>query len=76
MGVARRLSLAARIGAALSALTRLEGVTAERAEGVRWALDRHAAGGDLADMLHIVAAYGADGFATFDRRLAAAAQNE
>lgn len=62
-----------RVNAALAALLRLEGVTVERAAGVTWALVRHAAGADLADMLHLVAATGADGFATFDRGVSAGA---
>ncbi|WP_310498032.1 type II toxin-antitoxin system VapC family toxin [Sandarakinorhabdus sp.] len=58
------------INTALAALLRLERVTVAAATGAAWALERHAAGADLADMLHLVAATGADGFATFDRRIA------
>ena len=44
--------------------------------GVRWAIDRYAAGADLADMMHVVAASSSDGFATFDRGLAKAAGSD
>lgn len=37
-----------------------------------WALDRHLAGADWADMLHLLAARGRTSFATFDRKLAKA----
>jgi predicted nucleic-acid-binding protein len=36
---------------------------------VRWAIGRFAEGADFADMMHIVSAQGATGFATFDRRV-------
>ena len=39
-------------------------------ERIGWALDRFAAGADLADMVHIVSAEGASSFVTFDRRIA------
>ncbi len=61
------------INVALAALVRLEGIKIAAAAGIDWALARHAAGADLADMLHLVAATGTDAFATFDRRIAAAA---
>jgi len=38
--------------------------------GVEWAIDRLAAGADLADMIHLISARPAERFATFDRRLA------
>ncbi len=38
--------------------------------GVRWALDRYRAGADFADMIHLIDAHDADGFATFDAGLA------
>ncbi|MHC9420341.1 PIN domain-containing protein [Sphingomonas citri] len=52
-----------------AALIALEHVTVEHEQGVRWALTRHAAGGDLPDMLHLVASVSARAFVTFDRRL-------
>ncbi|MBY9063697.1 PIN domain-containing protein [Sphingomonas yunnanensis] len=60
----------AGLNAALATLISLEHVSVEQEVGVRWALARHAAGGDLPDMLHLVAAIGARAFITFDRRLA------
>lgn len=39
-------------------------------ERIGWALDRLAAGADLADMVHLISAEGASSFATFDRRIA------
>lgn len=48
-------------------------LVAEAADQLPWALDRYAEGGDLADLLHLVAARGADAFVTFDRAIAAAA---
>jgi predicted nucleic-acid-binding protein len=40
---------------------------------ISWAVERFAAGADLADMLHLVGARGTDAFATFDRGVAVAA---
>nr|WP_132882899.1 type II toxin-antitoxin system VapC family toxin [Sphingomonas sp. JUb134] len=48
-------------------------LTAEAVDQLPWALERYAAGGDLADMLHLVAARGADAFVTFDRAIAKSA---
>lgn len=56
--------------------TGLRGVIATRSvrvgdiDGIEWALDRHAEGADLSDMLLIVAARGCAAFATFDRAIA------
>lgn len=61
-----------RIAAALEALVDLPAANCAVA-GVPWALARMRAGADLADMVHILTAAGATGFATFDTRLAAAA---
>lgn len=44
-------------------------VTVEASHLLDWALDRLIAGGDLADLLHLVTARHADAFVTFDRRL-------
>lgn len=41
--------------------------------GSAWAIDRFADGADLADMLHLCGSENATAFATFDRRLDAAA---
>ncbi|MEP6784776.1 MAG: type II toxin-antitoxin system VapC family toxin [Sphingomonadales bacterium] len=59
-----------RIHGALTALPELVDVKFEDDEGVYWALDRFAIGGELADYLHIVAARGVGRFATFEKRLA------
>ena len=40
---------------------------------VRWAIERFATQGDLADLLHLCNSTDADAFATFDKRLAAQA---
>ena len=61
------------INAALLSLLALQEVETELPDQLQWALDRHAAGADWADMLHLVAARRQSGFATFDRKLARAA---
>lgn len=38
--------------------------------GLAWALDRYAEGADFADMMHLIAAKGAEAFVTFDGDLA------
>lgn len=60
------------IAVAIEALTRLEQVTFEHVDGVRWALDRLVAGADFADMIHIVqgGVARAAAFATFDEGIA------
>jgi len=58
------------IAESITALLDLPTVQVERADAVRWAIDRYAAGADLADMLHLVAASPAERFATFDRAVA------
>ena len=64
------------IMAALSALMDFPTIHVADEPGVRWALARYAAGADLADMLHLVAAGEATGFVTFDRKIAAAAGSD
>lgn len=61
------------LSATLNDLVRLPSVTVSNAETIGWAIERFAAGADFADMMHLVSAHGADGFVTFDRRLARAA---
>lgn len=56
-----------RVNGALRALLAAPGVTTAELADVVWALERHAAGADFADMLHVAAAQGYDSFATFDR---------
>ncbi len=72
--------LRSRYGMDRATLTHVLGTVANMADVeipdaalVQWAIDRVAQGGDIADMLHLVAARRAAGFATFDRAIAAAA---
>ncbi|MBV8685836.1 MAG: type II toxin-antitoxin system VapC family toxin [Alphaproteobacteria bacterium] len=58
---------------ALADLLALDGVHAGDAEMLDWALDRHRAGADWADMLHLIDARPYPAFATFDRGLSRAA---
>ena len=60
----------AALNAAITTLVDLDTVSVAAEAGVRWALDRHAEGADLPDMLHLVASRGASAFVTFERRLA------
>ena len=53
----------------LMRLTEIDGIVVEDKPGVRWAIERHAAGADFADMIHLLAD-GPRGFVTFDKRLA------
>lgn len=59
---------------ALRALAGLPNVCLEDTPVVGQALEWFAAGMDFADALHLASAGGADGFATFDRALAAQAR--
>lgn len=58
---------------ALRGIVDLEAVTVSHRPAVLWALDRFADGADWADMLHLIAARGAEAFATFEARLSRAA---
>ncbi|KQN25018.1 hypothetical protein ASE86_01730 [Sphingomonas sp. Leaf33] len=58
------------IVAALRLVLATQTITVQREAGVLWAIERFAAGADIADMLHIVAAGGNDSFVSFERRLA------
>lgn len=53
----------------LTLLVDIEGVDVPDPPGVRWALGRHAAGADLADMIHLIVTE-SDAFVTLDQRLA------
>lgn len=44
-------------------------VTVSNAEGLQWAINRFAAGADLADMIHIHLSRSADAFVSFERKL-------
>ena len=59
-----------QINDALRNLIYLEEIGIPHLPFVLWALDRHADGADLADMLHLISARGASVFLTFDRELA------
>lgn len=63
-----------RIAEVLRKLLGLRGLQVEDRPGVLLALSWHAAGMDLADALHLASCGDAHRFATFDRRLAARAQ--
>jgi len=55
------------IAAVLSQLIDLDSVYVDDIKGVSWAIARYAEGGDLADMIHLIAAAPAVRFATFDK---------
>lgn len=57
------------INDALSAFAALDTVSVAQPERIDWALDRHRAGADWADMLHLIASAGHDSFATFEKNL-------
>ncbi len=59
----------ARINQAFVALLVIDNVTADDADMLEWALERHAAGADFADMIHLAIARKAEEFVTFDTRL-------
>ena len=54
---------------ALMDLVNLDCVQCDDPDLLRWAIGRYREGADLADMLHLVAARGHAGLATFDRAL-------
>ena len=58
-----------RIVSAFRAFASLVRVRFEHEEDARWAIDRYARAGELADYIHMAAARGAGGFATFERKL-------
>lgn len=58
------------LAATLRDLIELPTVSVGDLEGLRWAIDRFAAGADLADMIHIHMARGADAFVSFEKQLA------
>lgn len=60
----------AMLGDAIRAMLEVETITVASEQAVRWALDRHATGADLPDMIHLVASQGTDAFLSFERRLA------
>ena len=60
----------ALLNSTLRAMLEVDTITIASEAGVRWALDRHAAGADFPDMVHLVASHGTDAFLSFERRLA------
>ncbi|WP_375404554.1 type II toxin-antitoxin system VapC family toxin [uncultured Sphingomonas sp.] len=54
----------------LHGILETESITVASDEGVRWAIERFAAGADFADMIHMVAARGATRFVSFEKELA------
>jgi len=61
------------IAEALIALGRIEGVSLERTSAAFWAVKRYRAGGDFADMIHLLVLEELESFATFDDGVARAA---
>ena len=59
-----------RIADALTGIFDIETIVIADEPLVRWAIERYRAGADFADMLHLIAARGAEAFVTFDRDLA------
>ena len=53
----------------LYGIVETESITVASDEGVRWAIERFAAGADFADMIHMVAAKGATRFVSFENEL-------
>ena len=64
------------IATALRLIVSTRTVSLPHEDGVRWAIDRFAAGADIADMLHIVSARGSACFISFDKRLASLAGSD
>ncbi|WP_159755071.1 type II toxin-antitoxin system VapC family toxin [Sphingomonas sp. 8AM] len=59
----------ARLAVALRALIDTQTVHIADEEAVRRAIERFAAGGDIADMLHLTAVHGCSAFVSFERGL-------
>lgn len=54
----------------LHAIVDTDTITVASEDAIRWAIERFAAGADIADMIHIVAARGATRFISFEKDLA------
>ncbi len=66
----RRFDLDRReVAQLLLGLLSMRTVVVERATHVKWAIERSATRGDLADLLHVAAGAASDAFVTFDRRI-------
>lgn len=59
-----------RVNRALESFLAIDQVAVAQPDYLMWALERHLAGADWADMLHLIAARGNEAFVTFDRKLA------
>ena len=59
----------AEVNRALAKFVELDSVSVARPDRIAWALDRHRAGADWADMLHVIASTGHDAFVTFEKKL-------
>ena len=57
------------IATALRLILATRTITVPQESAVAWAIDRFSSGADIADMLHIVASRGSDGFVSFEKRL-------
>jgi predicted nucleic-acid-binding protein len=57
------------VAAYIQALIHLPSVSVSNIETLQWAVKRLSERGDLADLLHLVAAEGASEFVTFDRNI-------
>ena len=64
------------INQAIRLLLSLPGANVELPGLINWALEQHLAGGDWADMLHLVANRRSDAFHTFDTAIEGAAGNK
>ena len=58
------------LAATLTDVIMLPTVTIDDPESIGWAIERFAAGADVADMIHIVASRQADAFVSLDEKLA------
>jgi predicted nucleic-acid-binding protein len=60
-----------QVSRTVASLLGLPTACVQHAEQVRWAVERFSSRGDFADLIHLCNSADADGFATFDKRLAA-----
>lgn len=57
------------VATALRLVAETSTVTIQRGDHISWAIERFAAGADIADMIHLVAVRGSDAFVSFEKRL-------
>jgi predicted nucleic-acid-binding protein len=60
----------AEIALSLATISQLPTANLEDATHMRWAIERFATAGDLADLVHLAGSGAANGFGTFDKRVA------